>query len=116
MLEKIEALKKEANRFEIENKEQVELFRLKFLAKKGDLNNLFTAFKNISGEEKKELGQKLNILRTDLENIYNQAKEKFFDNSTSLTNQFDFSLPVEGYKIGSKHPISIVKNEILNIF
>jgi phenylalanyl-tRNA synthetase alpha chain len=116
MLDKIESLKTRANEFIIENKEQAELFRLKFLSKKGELNDLFTAFKNISGEEKKELGQKLNILRTSLEDIYNQSKENFLDKSISFIGQFDFSLPVEGNKIGSQHPISIVKNDILEIF
>ncbi len=115
MLDKIEDLKNKAKNFSISSKEHMEEFRLKYLSKKGELNELFDAFKLIAGAEKKELGKQLNTLRQFVESIYSDAKEKF--SSEHIENhQIDLSLPVNSQKIGSTHPISMVKDEILSIF
>ncbi len=115
MLDKIEELKEKVKQFSIENAETLENFRLKFLSKKGELNELFDAFKLIAGAEKKDIGQKINTVRTLIEEKYNEAKEKF--NKHKFQQQFiDYSLPVNAYKVGSEHPITKVKNEILDIF
>jgi phenylalanyl-tRNA synthetase alpha chain len=73
ILEKIETLKQQASEHIIDQQEKVEEFRLKFLSKKGELNELFEEFKKVSGEEKKELGKQLNILRQQIESLYNDA-------------------------------------------
>lgn len=116
ILEKIETLKQEASNFLIDQQDKVEEFRLKFLSKKGELNELFEEFKKVSGEEKRELGKHLNILRQFIENQYNEAKEKYTSGEKNFPADADYTLPLLANKIGSLHPISIVKNDIINIF
>jgi phenylalanyl-tRNA synthetase alpha chain len=116
MLEKIEELKNKAKNFSISSKEQIEEFRLKYLSKKGELNELFDAFKLLAGAEKKEIGRQLNQLKQTVENLYAEAKEKFSSDSNDNKAAIDLTLPVNSQKLGSLHPISIVKNEILSIF
>ncbi len=116
ILEKIETLKQQASDYIIDQQEKLEEFRLKFLSKKGELNELFEEFKKVSGEEKKELGKHLNILRQQIESVYNEAKDKFSTSEKKFAADADDSLPVNAYKIGSLHPISIVKNDIISIF
>lgn len=116
MLEKIEALKNKAAEIEIKTKTEVEDFRLKFISKKGEMNVLFEAFKTISGSEKKEIGKQLNILRQTIEQKFNEAREKFQDNQDGADKAVDKSLPVNAHKLGSVHPISMVKDDILTIF
>lgn len=116
ILEKIKTLKQQASAHIIDQQEKVEEFRLKFLSKKGELNELFEEFKKVSGEEKKELGKQLNILRQQIESLYNDAKEKFSSTEKKFSANADETLPVNAYKIGSLHPISIVKNDIISIF
>ncbi len=116
MLDRIEELKNRAKNFSISSKEHIEEFRLKYLSKKGELNDLFEAFKLIAGAEKKEIGKQLNILRQSIEGKYNEAKEKFISDGGQSRSDIDTSLPVNSSKIGSLHPVSIVRNEILSIF
>ena len=116
MLEKIEQLKNKAKEFTIENLENLENYRLTFLSKKGEMNVLFEDFKIINGVEKKELGRQLNILRQEIEVIFNENREKLSGGAGFIKTSIDFSLPVFAEKIGSTHPISIVKNTILEIF
>ncbi len=116
MLDRIEEIKSKAKNFSINSKEQIEEFRLKYLSKKGELNELFDAFKLLAGAEKKEIGRQLNLLKQNIESIYNEAKEKFSSEPKNSTTGIDLSLPVNANKIGSLHPISIVRNEILSIF
>jgi phenylalanyl-tRNA synthetase alpha chain len=116
MIDRIEELKNKAKNFAISSKENIEEFRLKYLSKKGELNELFDAFKLVAGAEKKEIGKQLNILRQSIENKYNEAKEKFGSSGEKNESLLDLSIPVNSHKIGSLHPISLVKNEILEIF
>ena len=116
MIDKIESLKNKANEFLIDSKIDAENFRLKFLSKKGELNELFDSFKTVIGEDKKELGKQLNILRGSIEAKFNEAREKFSGKAGLESNFVDISLPVNANTYGSLHPIAIVKNEILTIF
>lgn len=116
MLEKIESLKQKAAEFSIDTKEKAEEYRLKFLSKKGELNDLFDAFKQIVGEEKREIGKQLNILRQAVEYKFNEAKDKFSSEKKFSADAVDLTLPLNANKIGSLHPVSMVKNEILEIF
>ncbi len=114
--EKIETLKNESKEFIIDNIEKVEEFRLKFLSKKGGLNDVFEQFKTVAGEEKKELGKHINTLRQHLETLYSEAKEKFSSSEKKFSAVADDTLTTNANRIGSLHPISIVKNDILSIF
>lgn len=116
MNERIEAIKQKATEYAIDTKEKAEEFRVKFLSKKGELNDLFETFKQIAGEEKKEIGKQLNILRQSIEAKFNEAKEKFAQEKNFSANAVDLSLPVNANTIGSLHPISLVRNQILEIF
>ncbi len=116
MIEKINHLKEKIKSFEINNSETLENYRLKFLSKKGELSELFDAFKLIAGAEKKHIGQQLNLVRQEIEEKFNEAKDKFSSNNKKNTGINDLSLPSEAYKTGTSHPITNVKNEILQIF
>jgi phenylalanyl-tRNA synthetase alpha chain len=116
MLDKIEQLKTKVNTYTIQSKEDLENYRLQFLSKKGEITTLFDEFKTITGDQKKEIGKALNILRQTAEGIYNTNKETFGDNQQSQSNTIDLTLPLQAFTTGSQHPISLVKNSILDIF
>ncbi|MCC6817651.1 MAG: phenylalanine--tRNA ligase subunit alpha [Bacteroidia bacterium] len=116
MLERIEDLKNKSADFKIESKEMLENFRLKFLSKKGEINDLFESFKQVAGEEKREIGKQLNVLRQSIEAKFNESKEKFSSEKKFPADAADLSLPTNANTIGSLHPISLVKNSIINIF
>lgn len=105
----------DVNAFEITNADQLELFRLKYLSKKGVLADVFAQIKNIQSADRKEFGKHVNELKQKAEEKYNLLKEKFErqDANISLT---DVSLPGEPLEAGALHPISIIRNKILEIF
>ena len=105
---------KEVENFSPKTKEEVEIFRLRFLAKSGVLNSFFNDFKNIPNKEKKEVGQMLNKLKA-------LVKEKTISTLPSKKTEKkvgpeDFSRPVANNSIGSRHPLSIIEHEIVEIF
>jgi len=117
MKEKIEHILEEVEKFTAQSKEQVEEYRIKWLSKKGEITQLFEDFKNVAPEVKREMGQKLNQLKTKAQEKINEFKEKFESNSNSVSLDMDLSLPAEPIaELGSQHPITIVKNEISKIF
>ncbi len=115
MLEKIGELLQEINTFSAINNEELESFRLKFLSKKGLLSELFEDFKNVSPEHKKEVGQKLNLLKQQALEKYNTIKSSLLvtDEKNEGTDLSRSSYP---FQLGSRHPISIVRKEIIDIF
>ncbi|HEY1046648.1 MAG TPA: phenylalanine--tRNA ligase subunit alpha [Bacteroidia bacterium] len=113
--ERIEKIKEASEKFTVESKETLEEFRIKFLSRKGELNELFETFKSVSGEEKKSFGKVLNELRQQIEGKFNETKE-LFESNDSQQIQFDKSLPVNAFQVGSLHPISLVKDQIISIF
>ena len=113
MKQKISKIIKEVDSFSFNSLGEVEEFRLKYLGKSGVLNSLFSDFKNIDAEEKKEVGQILNGLKlTVKEKISSFSTKK----STPKTNAFDLSKPIQNNNLGSKHPLSIIESEIVRIF
>jgi phenylalanyl-tRNA synthetase alpha chain len=112
---KINDIKNSLVAFEINSIEQLEAFRIKFLGSKGLTKELFSELKNVPNEQKKEIGQLLNQLRTDAEVKYEISK-KMISQSQKQTNEFDLSRPGEDFEIGSHHPLSLVKREIICIF
>lgn len=115
MLDKITNILAEVSKFEAKSAQELEQFRLAYLSKKGSLNQLFEDFKALQPDLKKQIGQKLNELKNKLSDTYNHFKEKLDENQSTSTN-FDLSLPSDPISIGSRHPISIVRNEINEIF
>jgi len=116
MKEKIEKHLKEIQTFSVDSIEQLEQLRIKFLSKKGIIANLFTEFKNIPNEQKKEIGQYLNELKTKVQRKIVNQKEKLEKTDEKKENNADLSLPVGFQELGSCHPLSIIKKEIIDIF
>jgi phenylalanyl-tRNA synthetase alpha chain len=115
MLEKINTLLTEISDAKIKGPGELESFRLRFLSKKGLIPDLFEEFRNVPAAEKKEMGQKLNILKQSAQEKYNLLKSQM-QVSDNVPSSEDLSRPSFPYSLGSRHPISIVRNEIINIF
>jgi phenylalanyl-tRNA synthetase alpha chain len=115
MLQKITDLLKEVSIFSVKSPEELETFRLKYLSKKGLISDLFENFRNVTIEEKKEVGQKLNLLKQSALEKYNSLKTELSHTEES-SGALDLTLPSVPYPTGSRHPISIVRNEIIDIF
>ncbi len=116
MIEKIEQLNSEVESAVITGIEQLENFRLKFLSKKGALNDLFEAFKDVPKESKREVGQRLNVLKAKIEELYFSHEEAL--TSINIKNQDipDITLPEIPDQAGSLHPLTLVRNRITEIF
>ncbi|MDR0940795.1 MAG: phenylalanine--tRNA ligase subunit alpha [Bacteroidales bacterium] len=115
MLQKIENLHAAIAAFSAQTKEEVEQFRLTFLSKKGELNNLFSEFKNVANEQKKEIGAKINVLKNAAQAKFDELQAAFAATDTQ-TIDIDMSLPGNPLQLGSRHPLSIVKQQIIDIF
>jgi phenylalanyl-tRNA synthetase alpha chain len=115
MLQKINDLLTEVSNFSVKNSEELESFRLKYLSKKGLLSDLFEDFKNVPSSDKKEIGQKLNQLKQNALEKFNALKSELL-NKDETSEIADFSRPSFPFTLGSRHPISIVRNEITDIF
>jgi phenylalanyl-tRNA synthetase alpha chain len=100
--------------FTINDIENLDSFRLQYLSKKGIINSLFDEFKTIPNEEKREIGKILNELKVSCENKFSEYSQKLSSSETSKETN-DLSLPSIELKLGSRHPISLVKNEICAI-
>ena len=116
MIDKIKELIVEAETFQATSKEDIETFRIKYLGKKGLLNDFFAEFKNVANDQKKEFGQVINGLKTTAENKVIALKEALESKEEVKGIYGDLSRPGEPIEIGARHPISIVKNQIIDIF
>ncbi len=116
MSDKIEEILSEVEEFAINTKEEVESFRLKFLSKKGKLTAIFSELKNIAPEERKAFGQKVNELKLKAEVKWKNALNELSDSSDDKSSDLDLTLPGEPIKLGSAHPVTIIRNQIVDIF
>jgi phenylalanyl-tRNA synthetase alpha chain len=116
MKEKIQELLNEVALFSADKKEDLEQYRLKYLSKKGLIPSLFGEFKNIAPEIRKEIGQALNNLKNTAQNKFNELQSKIEDNTVDNQEAGDLSLPINFESLGSRHPLSIVRNRINDIF
>ena len=115
MLQSIDRILEEARQFKAETRDEIEQFRIKFLGKKGILADMFRDFKALPVEQKKETGQKINELKQFIsEKIESLLKEMSDDGQEH--GSVDLSLPGPPIQSGARHPISIVRNEIISIF
>ena len=115
MLEKIENLLKEVENMQAQTPEEIEALRLKYLSKKGEITALMTDFRTVPAEQKKEVGMKINQLKqTALERI-NTLKEQLATDDSDAEN-IDLTRSPYPVQLGSRHPLTIVKNEIIDIF
>lgn len=117
MLEQINAHLKEIKESKIDSSEELENFRIQILSKKGVLTRLFEEFKVVEPHLRKEIGQKLNELKKTAENRFQIAKETLESVNPISTEKIpDLTLPGENFKLGSRHPISILRKEVIDIF
>ena len=115
MLDQIKQLIAEISDFSAATPEEVEQFRIKHLGKKGTIAALFDAFKSVPVEQKKEFGKALNEVKTAALDKVNEMKAALADADTGKSGA-DLTLPGDPLRFGARHPLSVVKNEILAIF
>lgn len=108
------ALLEEVNKFSSTNKDEIEKFRLKFNGKKGILNDLFEEFKKVPNEHKKEAGQKVNALKQGFQQKLDELKNA--TKTETIFEKEDVTRPGFPLELGTRHPISLVKNRIIDIF
>mgnify|MGYP006085574189 FL=1 len=116
MTKHIHKLIQEAEAFNTQSLDEVESFRIKFLGKKGLLTELFSSFKEVPNEQKKDFGRAINKLKSTAQDKVNTLKQSLQNNVTDTALFGDLSRPGEPFEIGARHPISLVKNQITDIF
>lgn len=115
MLEKIEQLISEINELKASSAQELEALRLKYLSKKGAINDLMADFRNVPAEQKREVGQRLNVLKQMAQDKINALKESF-DAINAQAEKPDMTRTAYPVELGTRHPLNIVKNEIIEIF
>ena len=115
MIEKIQALKEQIEALSAANAEELEALRIKYLSKKGEITSLFNDFRNVPNEQKREIGQKLNELKTLATDKINAIREAFNANAVNDVD-IDLTRTAAPQEIGTRHPISLVRKEIIDIF
>ncbi len=108
--------KEEINNFSSSDSDQAEAFRIKFLGTKGVIKSLMAEMKSVPADSKREMGQVLNELKLFAENKYEELKTATGNGQQAQENTIDITLPGDELPMGSRHPISIVKNRIVSIF
>ncbi len=116
MLEKVQEYIAEVNSFKGKTKDEIEAFRIKFLGSKGLLKDLFAAFKNVDPSQRKEFGKALNDLKKASEDAVKNSLETLESNQQEKRKYGDLTRPSEPIQLGSRHPISLVKNQIIDVF
>ena len=116
MKEKIEALLAEIQSLSCKTQQDIENARVHFLGKKGEITALFDEFRSVPPEMKREVGQKLNQLKNAAAEKIASLKEALESSSASAGPSYDVTMPGEPFQLGSRHPVSIVREEIIEIF
>ena len=115
MEDKIKEIGQQIEDFNIKDKETLEKFRIQFLGSKNVLKDLFAEIKNVAAEKRKEVGQSINSLKNKAQIKYDKFTECVNEESEENTG-LDLSLPGDNFKLGSRHPLSIINEEIIDIF
>lgn len=115
MIDKIKALLLEIEQLTVSSPEETDALRIKYLSKKGIISALMDDFRNVPAEQKREVGMKLNILKQKAQEKIQVLKEQFDDNNL-INNEIDLSRTAYPVSLGTRHPLSLVKEEICDIF
>ena len=117
MIEKINELLRQVEEFKPKAAAEIEEFRIRILGKKGELTALMDEFKTVAPELKRELGQKLNALKNEAQTRINTLREELQNSASDCGCTIgDMTCPGPAEELGSRHPISLVKNEIVEVF
>ncbi|MFC0876346.1 phenylalanine--tRNA ligase subunit alpha [Saccharicrinis sp. FJH2] len=115
MIDKIKLLGEEINNLKAASLDEVEALRIKYISKKGLVSQLFNDFKTVPNEQKREIGLLLNELKNKALERINLLKEEM-ESASDSSNEMDLTMPGSPIATGSRHPLSVVKNEIIEIF
>ena len=115
MLEKIQNLLAEVEQLTAKNAEDIESLRIKYLSKKGEITALMNDFRNVPAEQKKEIGIKINELKNKAQEVINGLRQSL-QQSDGEESQIDITRTAYPTELGTRHPLTIVKNEIVDIF
>lgn len=115
MIAKINQLLQEVEVLKAANAEELEALRIKYLSKKGAINDLMADFRNVAAEQKKEVGMRLNELKNKAQEKIAALKEQFESQDTGC-DDIDLTRSAYPVELGTRHPLSIVRNEIIDIF
>ena len=115
MTERIQQLLSEVAAWTANNTDEVEVLRIKYLSKKGEISQLFNDFRTVPNEQKRQVGQLLNELKDKAQEKLADLKAAFESQQSGLTTD-DYTRTAKPMSLGTRHPLSIVKNEIIDIF
>ena len=115
MIAKIEQLLKEVEALKASNAEEIEALRIKYLSKKGEVSQLMKELREVPNELKKEVGMKLNELKNKAQERITSLKSQYETQDTSA-DELDLTRTAYPIELGTRHPITLVKNEIIDIF
>ena len=115
MLDKINALRQEIEALTATDATQVEALRIKYLSKKGEISLLFNDFRNVAPEQKREIGQALNVLKNEATEKINSLRDAL-ESTDSVDADLDLTRTASPIPLGSRHPLSLVREEIIDIF
>ncbi|MEJ8817036.1 phenylalanine--tRNA ligase subunit alpha [Lacibacter sp. H407] len=116
VLQQIETFRKEIEALQIDSAKALEEYRIKFLGTKGLVKSLMGEMKNVANEQKKAFGQSMNEFKQFAEAKYEEWKALNGDGQTDTAAGIDLSLPGDALPVGSRHPISLMRNRMVNIF
>lgn len=112
----IQQLKNEVEGYAVNNASELEAFRIRYLGTKNVLKDVFSEIKNVPNELKKEFGQRVNELKQLAENKFAELESKYKKAEKGKSDQIDISLPVANKNSGARHPLTIIREELVNIF
>ncbi|MFT6983505.1 MAG: phenylalanyl-tRNA synthetase alpha chain [Crocinitomicaceae bacterium] len=115
MEDKVKKIREEVESFIVNSNEELEKFRISFLGSKGLVKGLFSDLKNVPNEQKREAGQLVNGLREFVQNKFDALKDEL-ESSSDENQKIDTSRPGDSIELGARHPLSLVRSEIIEIF
>jgi len=115
-MDNIEKIKAELEAFKVNAAADLDNFRLKFLSKKSELQSLLNEIKNVPAEQRKAFGQQVNMLKQMAQQYFDEQKQRLEDSAPTEGNLADITRPGSTVELGSRHPISIMMDEVCNIF
>lgn len=115
MKDRIEALLRQVSEMQAQNAEELEALRIRYLSKKGEITALFQEFRNVAPEDKREMGQYLNELKNQAQAKIDELREQF-ESMKEAADKQDLTRSADPIELGSRHPLSLVKEEIIDIF
>ena len=116
LIQQIEGYKQEIEQLQVQDSKSLEDYRIRFLGSKGIVKNLFGELRNIPNEQKKDFGQVLNDFRQFAESKYEQWKQSTNGAAQETIDTVDLSLPGDPLPLGSRHPVTMMRNRIISIF